>query len=75
MGDLKLAKLPDRTPVKITISVSPELHRGLADYAAAYEAAYGEAEPVTGLIPAILSAFLENDRESARARKLKKAPS
>jgi hypothetical protein len=27
MADLKLAKLPDRTPVKITITVLPGLHQ------------------------------------------------
>jgi hypothetical protein len=32
MAELKLAKLPDRTPVKLTISVSPELNRALVDY-------------------------------------------
>lgn len=26
MSDLKLAKLPDRTPVKLTIAVLPDLH-------------------------------------------------
>ena len=34
MADLRLAKLPDRTPVKITISIPPELNQSLADYAA-----------------------------------------
>ena len=27
MAELKLGKLPDRTPVKLTISVLPELHQ------------------------------------------------
>jgi hypothetical protein len=35
---LKLAKLPDRNPVKISISVSPDLNQALAGYAALYEA-------------------------------------
>ena len=65
---LKLDRLPDRTPVKITILVPPELNRALADYAEAYAAAYGEAEPVGELIPAILSAFLHSDRAFLRAR-------
>ncbi len=30
MAKLKLARLPDRTPAKITISVGSELGRGLA---------------------------------------------
>lgn len=41
MADLRLGKLPDRVPVKLTISVSPELNRALSDYARAYEQAYG----------------------------------
>jgi hypothetical protein len=66
---IKLARLPDRTPVKITILLSPELHSALGDYAEAYAAAYGKAEPVTELVPAILAAFLQSDRAFARARK------
>ena len=58
MTELRLPKLPDRTPVKLSITVSPELHRSLGDYAAAYEQAYGQAEPVTELIPAMLASFL-----------------
>jgi hypothetical protein len=69
MAELRLAKLPDRTPVKLSITVSPELHRALTDYAAAYEQAYGQAEPVTELIPAMLTSFLESDRGFARQRK------
>jgi len=36
MPELKLARLPDRTPVKLTISVLPDLHQRLGDYAALY---------------------------------------
>ena len=57
--------------MKITVVISPELNRALGDYAEAYEAAYGQAEPVAELIPAMLSAFLESDREFARARRSK----
>jgi hypothetical protein len=69
MTQIKLERLPDRTAVKMTISVSPELNRALGDYAAAYEAAYGEAEPVAELIPAMLAAFLQSDRGFARSRR------
>jgi hypothetical protein len=33
MADPKLPKLPDRTPVKLSISVTPDLHRALLGYA------------------------------------------
>lgn len=68
MADLKLAKLPDRTPVKLAITVTPDLHRALSDYAALYAQTYGRDEPVTELIPAMLAAFLDSDRSFARNR-------
>lgn len=36
MADLLLAKLPDRTPVKITLAVTPDLHQALANCAEPY---------------------------------------
>jgi hypothetical protein len=69
MPELKLAKLGDRTPVKITISVSPDLHRTLSAYAEAYREAYGQAEPLGELIPAMLAGFLDSDRAFARRRR------
>ena len=68
MAELKLAKLPDRTPVKLTIHVAPELHRALHDYADIYEKAYGQREAVADLIPAMLASFLNGDRAFIRAR-------
>ncbi|MDR6846983.1 DUF2274 domain-containing protein [Sphingomonas sp. BE137] len=68
MAELKLGKLPDRTPVKLTISVLPELHQALSDYAALYASTYGREEPIAELIPAMLSAFLESDRSFVRER-------
>jgi hypothetical protein len=69
MPELKLAKLPDRKPVKITITVSPELNLALRQYAGLYRAAYGEAEAIAVLIPFMLGNFLESDRGFAKARK------
>lgn len=65
---LKLARIPDRTPVKMTILVPPELHETLTAYGAAYQEAYGASVPVTELVPAMLAAFLESDRDFCRAR-------
>ena len=62
MPELKLAQLPDRTPIKLSISVMPHLHQALTQYAALYAQAYGREEPVADLVPAMLSAFLESDR-------------
>lgn len=66
---LKLAKLPDRTPVKIGITVTPDLAHALADYAALYNRAYSDKAEVADLIPAMLGAFLTSDRVFAKARK------
>ncbi|MBY0510830.1 MAG: DUF2274 domain-containing protein [Rhodospirillaceae bacterium] len=73
MVELKLAKLPDRTPVKITIAVSPALKANLDSYAEAYNQTYRdrEPEPVAELIPYMLQAFLESDKVFMRARKQK----
>lgn len=69
MSGLKLARLAERTPVKMTIMVAPDLNRLLAAYGDAYFEAYGRREPVEALIPAILASFLESDRAFARRRK------
>lgn len=68
MAELKLARLPDRTPVKLAITVTPDLHQQLVEYAGLYAEAYGSEEPVTELIPAMLAGFLESDRAFLKAR-------
>ena len=68
MAELKLAKLPDRTPIKLAITVTPDLHQMLQDYAALYAEAYGREESITELVPAMLGAFLESDRNFIRSR-------
>jgi hypothetical protein len=69
MLELKLAKLPDRMPVKLTITVQPDLAQALREYAAVYRATYGKAESVEELVPFMLASFLESDRGFAKARK------
>lgn len=71
MVELKLGKLPERVPVKLTISVLPDLNRRLLDYAAVYADAYGQQEPLLDLIPAMLVAFLDGDRAFAKAQTVK----
>ena len=69
MSQLKLGKLPDRTPVRMTITVNPDLGEALRDYAAIYRKEYGQAETVADLIPFMLDAFLQSDKGFAKARK------
>ncbi|MBC2665773.1 DUF2274 domain-containing protein [Novosphingobium flavum] len=68
MPDLKLAKLPDRTPIKLAITITPDLHEMLQHYALLYAEAYGREEPIVELIPAMLASFLESDRGFVRSR-------
>lgn len=68
MADLKLGKLPDRTPIKLAVTITPDLHQALQDYASLYAATYGREEPLSELIPAMLGNFLESDRHFARSR-------
>ena len=71
MPDLKLAKLPDRKPVRITITVRPELNASLQAYADLYREAYGEEETIQQLIPFMLEGFLKGDSGFAKARREK----
>lgn len=67
-SDIKLPKLPDRTPVKLTISILPDLNQALTEYAEQYREIYGSEEPVGELIPYMLASFLESDKSFVRAR-------
>lgn len=69
MPAIKLARLKDRTPVRLTISLAPELSQMLGEYAVYYAAAYDAEEPVGELVPAILASFLESDRAFQAARR------
>ncbi|MCK1515623.1 DUF2274 domain-containing protein [Bradyrhizobium sp. 190] len=58
---MKLAKLPDRTPVKVNVVLAPSLAKRLREYADFYAETYGSREEVTELIPFMLEAFLDGD--------------
>lgn len=68
MVDIKLAKLPDRTPIKLAIVVTPDLNDDLGAYAEAYRVAYGQTEQVVDLIPYMLRSFLDSDRGFAKRK-------
>lgn len=69
MAELKLPKLPDRTPVKLSIALPPDLGKALEDYRAIYNERFGTDEPLSELVPHMLAAFLASDRGFAKARK------
>ena len=66
MPDLKLPRLPDRTPVKLVLNIPPDLNEALARYADAYAEQYGTSESVGDLVPYMLRCFLDSDREFSR---------
>lgn len=66
---LKLKPLPDRVPVKLTITLSPDLKKALDDYARLYARTYGAEEPVAELVPFMLEGFLQGDHAFKKARK------
>lgn len=66
---LRLERLRDRTPVRMTISLDPELAAALTDYAELYRQFYGTQEKPETLVPAMLQSFLGADAGFKRARK------
>lgn len=66
---LRLQKLPDRTPVRLNLSVDPDLASKLNDYAKIYRQTYGTEERPEVLIPAMLDTFLDSDAGFKRARR------
>jgi hypothetical protein len=66
MAPLRLAKLADRAPVKVTIAIPHTLNPALANYPALYASTYERDESVPELTPAMVAAFLESDKAFAR---------
>jgi hypothetical protein len=66
--DLKLRRLPDRNPVKLTLMLPPDLSKALDDYRLIYNQHYEADEPVAELAVHMLTAFLAGDRTFTKAR-------
>jgi hypothetical protein len=70
MAKLKLGKIPDDKPVKVTIDLPASIHRDLVTYAAALgrEIGQGAIEPAK-LIAPMLARFMATDRTFAKLRR------
>jgi hypothetical protein len=68
---IKLSKLLDRLPVKLTVTLTPDLASRLRGYADLYAETYGVHEEPSELVPYILDAFLKGDVEFRRANRAK----
>ena len=66
---LKLPQLPNRIPVKLTITLQPDLKKALDDYADMYSRTYEADEPVAELVPFMLESFLKADAGFKKGRK------
>lgn len=69
---LRIGKIPDLTPVKLTVSLEPETYRMLEDYARIYTDSYGETVKPAELVPSMIVGFLAKDNGFKRARKVLK---
>jgi len=69
MSALKIGRLPDTTPVKLSIALPPDIQAELRDYAAVYAKAYGEEAKIVDLIPSMLASFMASDSSFKKARK------
>jgi hypothetical protein len=72
MSRLKLSKIEDDKPVKLTIELPAPVHRDLTVYAEALAQGTGKdpVDPVK-LIPPMLARFMATDRAFAKLRRTK----
>jgi hypothetical protein len=66
---LKIGPVPDRAPVKISLSLTPETHEALLDYAAIHAREHAQEAPIAALAVLMIERFLESDAAFKRARK------
>lgn len=66
---LKLGPIPDQKPVKITMTLPPDIHAALSDYAALHAREYGNQSSVADIAGLMIEKFLASDRQFKRARK------
>ena len=75
MAKLKLGKLQDDKPVRLTIELPAAIHRDLVAYAEALgrETGQGTVEPAKLVVP-MLVRFMATDRAFAKLRRTEFAP-
>lgn len=66
---LKVGRLPDRTPQKLTLLIEPSLAAELEDYARVHSQLHREDASVPVLVPHMLEVFLASDTGFRKARK------
>ena len=66
---LKLGPIPDQKPVKVTMSLAPEIHDALTDYVTLHAREYGKQSSISEIAGLMIKKFLASDRQFKRARK------
>jgi hypothetical protein len=66
---LKIGPVLDRSAVKLGVSLPPETHDALADYARIYAKEFGREIPLADLAALMIERFLQSDAAFTRARK------
>lgn len=66
---LKLGPLPDRKLVKLSLSLAPDVHEALIDYAAIHTREYGSDVKPNDVASLIVERFLGSDSQFKRMRK------
>ena len=73
---LKIGAIVERKPAKITLSLPPDVHAALQDYAAIHAREFGRKTPIGELAALMIEKFLDSDAAFRRARKtFRKNPS
>ncbi len=67
--NLKIGALPDRTPVKVAMSLPPDVHAALQDYAVIHAKEFGSETAVSDLAALMVERFLDSDAAFKRERK------
>ena len=73
MPNLKLGAIPDDKPVRLTVTLTAELHALLVEYAEIHSRQFERSVPPEKLVPHMLERFIRTDRAFAKARRAKAA--
>ena len=69
MPKLKLGAIPDDKPVRLTVTLTAELHALLVEYAEAHAKEFDRKVAPEKLVPHMLERFIRTDRAFAKARR------
>lgn len=69
MPKLKLGAIPDDKPVRLTVTLTAELHALLVEYAEAHAKEFDRKVAPEKLVPHMLERFIRTDRAFAKVRR------